>query len=135
CTGDPCVVNDDVVVSPCTVDFGPRQLVIRGTVGVPDAGTLDFTAATITVEGGGGIDGRHPLPGGNGGSISLHASADVGLSGSLDASGYETAGSITVEAGALLTVGGSTRANLIGHVLSTAGQDRPPGHRWRDGGA
>lgn len=49
CTGDPCVIPALELGPSCVVDFGPRQVVIDGTLRVTDV--LDLTALGFTVQG------------------------------------------------------------------------------------
>jgi hypothetical protein len=56
CTGDPCVIPSVEVAFPCIVDFGPRTVVVAGTLRVGDGvgplPQLSLTAAAIEVPGG-----------------------------------------------------------------------------------
>jgi len=128
CTGDPCVIATTVeVISPCSVDFGSRTLVVRGRVHVPDGGALDFTAGAIVVEVRGGIDGSNVSglgePSQSGADITLTAAGAITVDGEVKATGNAAAGTITIQAGDTLTVSGRVRAdgttytNPAGHLI------------------
>jgi hypothetical protein len=51
CTGDPCVIPTLAVADPCVLDFGPRALVVAGSLTGATDGVLSLTAASITVDG------------------------------------------------------------------------------------
>jgi hypothetical protein len=66
CTGDPCIIDSIEPAEQCVVDFGPREVQIRG---LHDVRNVDFTAASFVVLGAinGGVgaaglrgDGRRP---------------------------------------------------------------------------
>src|SRR5262245_37975338 len=57
CTGDPCEIPAVEVLSPCVVDFGAVDLVIRGRIDVPNGGVLSFTAGSIEARD--AVVGRH----------------------------------------------------------------------------
>ncbi len=102
CTGDPCVITAVMVASPCTVDFGPRTVIIQGNLRVPAAGTLSFTAGAITLDLNSRIDGTDLSGGGAGADVTLQASGEIDLKGrGIDTSG-SPGGAITVEADGML---------------------------------
>src|SRR5262250_3742147 len=92
CTGDPCVIGDVDVTSPCELDFGPRALVVAGRVGVPQNGVLAFTAGTITIEHDGEIDADHHDSSDNLAHITLTAAGAITVSGALGASSDHDSG-------------------------------------------
>src|SRR5712692_1360500 len=121
CTGDPCVITDVTVASPCTVDFGPRTVIIQGNLRVPAAGTLSFTAGAITLELNSRIDGTDLSGGGAGADVTLQASGEIDLKGrGIDTSG-SPGGAITVEADGMLLAGALVAAKGLngngGHVI------------------
>src|SRR5262245_663142 len=69
CTGDPCIIQDVTVQSPCVVDFRPRAVQVRGRLRLPDAGVLDLKAGTLQVTASGTINGEHTEKGGVAGQI------------------------------------------------------------------
>jgi hypothetical protein len=98
CTGDPCVIRQVEVASPCVLDFGDRTLVIGGTVSVPNGGTLQLSARDIDVRR--AIIGRHATPFvGAGGTIILSATDDIIVRWRIVASGRTAAGRISLDAG------------------------------------
>ncbi|MCC6764623.1 MAG: hypothetical protein IT293_08165 [Deltaproteobacteria bacterium] len=122
CTGDPCTITTVAVQSPCVVDFGARDLIIAGTIDVPDGGTLDFTAKTILQQG--PIDGRHVGNGvGNGAAVVLESTVgDIELRGEIDATGTAASGSIDVTAAGNLLVKDNLNAKTSGaNVTATGG--------------
>jgi hypothetical protein len=128
CTGDPCVIRDVTVQSPCVVDFGARTVQMRGRLRLPDAGILDLKAAVFDVGGSAAINGEHTERGGHGGQITLEATGDIEIDGRIRASGNVSAGSIALEAGGLLTLNGKVRAR--GGNTTSGGQitlDGPSG--------
>src|SRR5262245_43430798 len=75
CTGDPCVIENVDVLSPCIVDFGSRTVVIQGKVKAVFANSsyeVSFTAGSIVVDAGGEIEG---------GPVTLTASGPIDLDG------------------------------------------------------
>ena len=98
CTGDPCVVRQVEVASPCTLDFGDRQLIIGGTVTVPNGGSLTLKARDIDVRR--AIIGRHATPfAGAGASVHLIAADDIVVRWRIDVSGRIAPGRIALDAG------------------------------------
>jgi len=143
CTGDPCVIPALTLASPCAVDFGPRTLVIGGTLTLPEDARLDLTAGGIeirgTIDGGGDLGADVGLTATAGairqfqriavsgrvasGSITLVASGDIDI-GSLQASAGSrgaTAGSVLVDAGGVVTLGGASRIGVQGGRETPAG--------------
>jgi hypothetical protein len=97
CSGDPCVIRQVEVASPCSLDFGDRTLVIGGTLSVPNGGTLDLRARDIEVRR--AIIGRHATPfAGNGASVSLNATNDIIVRWRIDVSGRLNPGVISLNA-------------------------------------
>jgi hypothetical protein len=121
CTGDPCVVTNVEVQSPCTVDFGARALRIAGVLRVPDGGSLSLTAATIVQQG--PIDGRHTGNGtGTGASITLVASAgDLESRGEIDVAGTAATGSIDLQATGNILVKDNLIAKPAGSNITAVG--------------
>ena len=122
CTGDPCTITANVdVLSPCTVDFGARALVIAAIVRVPDGGTMSLTAASIVQHG--PIDGRHVGNGaGSGADVTLIATAgDVELRGDIDVAGTVATGSISVQASGNIHVEDSLIAKPAGSNVTAIG--------------
>lgn len=130
CTGDPCTITANIdVISPCTVDFGARALVIAAVLRVPDGGTMSLTAASIVQQG--PIDGRHVGNGaGSGADVTLIATAgDVELRGEIDVAGTVATGSINVQAsgdilvedGLIAKPAGSNVTAIGGNVALDAG--------------
>lgn len=109
CTGNPCVIRQEEVSSPCDLDFGDRLLVIGGTLTVPNGGSLTLRARDIDVRR--AIIGRHATPfAGRGGSIALIATNDITVGWRIDASGRISPGSIALTAGRNITVLAPLRA-------------------------
>ncbi|MCC6848654.1 MAG: hypothetical protein IT294_09145 [Deltaproteobacteria bacterium] len=121
CTGDPCTITTVTVQSPCVVDFGARDLVIAGTIDVPDGGTLDFTAESILQQG--PIDGRHVGNGaGAGAAVTLESTVgDIELRGEIDVTGTAASGSIDVTAAGNLLVKDNLNAKTSGANVTAAG--------------
>ncbi len=117
CAGDPCVVPNLLVGSPCIVDFGARALVIDGTLRLPPNGSLTLTAASIDVRG--EIrnlpDGRNV--GGTGPEVRLAAAGAIDvpgrlrLNGRLAGLGGTVPGLLELDAGGALTLGGTISAS------------------------
>lgn len=143
CTGDPCVIPALTLASPCTADFGTRTLVVGGTLTLPDDATLDLTAGAVeirgTIDGGGDLGADVALTATAGGirqfqrivvtgrvasgSITLLASGDIDI-GSLQATAggrSAAAGSVFVEAGGVVTLGGASRIGIQGGRETPAG--------------
>lgn len=98
CTGDPCVIRQVEVATPCVLDFGDRTLVVGGTLTVPNGGRLSLRARDIDVRR--AIVGRHATPfRGAGATIALAASGDIFVRWRIDASGRTAPGSISLDAG------------------------------------
>ncbi|MBX3024023.1 hypothetical protein KF840_03840 [bacterium] len=113
CTGDPCVIRQVEVASPCVLDFGDRTLVIGGTLTVPNGGTLNLKARDIDVRR--AIVGRHATPFvGAGATIALSAVNDIDVHWRIDASGRTAPGRITLEAGGNVRLMGPIRAAANG---------------------
>ena len=113
CVGDPCVVRQVEVSSPCELDFGDRTLVIGGTLSVPNGGVLILRARDIEVRR--AIIGRHATPfSGRGGSISLVASDDIIVRWRIDASARIAPGRIALTAGGDVTLAAPLRAAANG---------------------
>ncbi|HSP98623.1 MAG TPA: hypothetical protein VL049_15485 [Candidatus Dormibacteraeota bacterium] len=113
CTGDPCVIRQVEVASPCTLDFGDRTLVIGGTLSVPNGGTLSLHARDIDVRR--AIVGRHATPFvGIGGTIALSATDDIIVRWRIDASGRTAPGRISLDAGGDVRLLGPLRAAANG---------------------
>lgn len=122
CTGDPCTISANLdVLSPCTVDFGARALVIAAILRVPDGGTMSLTAASILQQG--PIDGRHVGNGvGSGAAVTLIATAgDVELRGDIDVAGTVATGSIDVQASGDIVVEDSLIAKPVGSNVTAVG--------------
>lgn len=122
CTGDPCTITANIdVISPCTVDFGARALVIAGILRVPDGGSMSLTAASIVQHG--PIDGRHVGNGvGSGAAVTLIGTAgDVELRGEIDVAGTVATGSIDVQASGSILVEDSLIAKSAGSNGSATG--------------
>jgi hypothetical protein len=111
CTGDPCVMTDavEITVASCVLDFSPRALVLAKKVTVPNGGTLSLTAGSISVDR--GINGVHVTSmDGNGADVSLIASGDILVDQRIDVSGKVSNGTITLDAGADITINQRLRA-------------------------
>jgi hypothetical protein len=139
CTGDPCVIPSMEVADPCVVDFGPRTVIVAGTLRPPPDGTVSLTAGAIDVQ------GRivHPLA--FFGSTSLIATNDIAINGAITGAGFSdriltidaggninTAkpitgmGTVILDAGGTVNVGRPirlTRAITDGAISLTAGAD------------
>jgi hypothetical protein len=101
CTGDPCTIGGSHgVVSPCTVDFGTRTVIVKGKLRVPNGGSLSFTAGSIEVRPTGRLNGSHTLSSaGDGAQISLSSTGNLAVHGVIDASARTTPGMISLLAG------------------------------------
>ena len=101
CTGDPCTIGGSHgVVSPCTVDFGARAVVVKGKLRVPNAGSLSFSAGSIEVRPTGRINGSHTQKSaGDGAQISLGSTGQLAVHGVIDVSARTTPGTISLSAG------------------------------------
>lgn len=122
CTGDPCTIGTNLdVISPCTVDFGARALVIAAILRVPDGGTMSLTAGSILQQG--PIDGRHVGNGvGSGAAVTLIATGgDVELRGDIDVAGTVATGSIDVQASGNIVVEDSLIAKPAGSNVTAVG--------------
>jgi hypothetical protein len=127
CTGDPCVIGAVEVGDPCNLDFGARTVVVAGTILLPTNGTLSLTAGAIEVAGGvrNRPDARNV--GGAGPHVTLTATGDVDVSGSirlngrvLHSLGAPVPGAFEVDAGGALTLGGSVRTTTVPTVIDLA---------------
>ncbi len=107
CSGDPCVIPSLAVASPCVVDFRPRTVIVNGTLRLPPNGTLSLTAGALQVHG--SVLNTPPArgAGGSGPQVSLTATGDVDLDGRMRLNGKLVPGSLAVDAGGALHVGGS----------------------------
>ena len=100
CTGNPCTTTDrlEITVSSCVLDFGSRALVLATGVTVPSGGTLSLTAGSIEVKK--KINGQHTgASDGDGADISLSATGSIVVGGRIVASGSNSSGTISLNAG------------------------------------
>ncbi len=98
CVGNPCVIRQVEVASPCVLDFGERMLVIGGTLTVPNGGTLNLHARDIDVRR--AVIGRHATPfSGKAATITLSATNNLNVRWRIDASGRTAPGQINLQAG------------------------------------
>jgi hypothetical protein len=102
---DPCTVNDNLVITAatCSPNFGTRAFVNNGKIKLPNGGSLNLTAGSITLNA--KIDGKHTkvAPNGNGTSVSLTAAglgagSDITVNKKINTSGRLTPGSISLDA-------------------------------------
>jgi hypothetical protein len=120
CTGNPCVVGEIEVVSPCVVDFGARTLVLTRTLKVPNAGVLSFSAQDIEVSG--KVLGRHTVvTAGDGAAVSLIASNSIQVLKRIDVSGRFSAGSVVLDAGGSVVLRAPISAAAKGNSPTAAG--------------
>ncbi len=124
CTGDPCIISDDIdVLSPCVVDFSPRALVIDRIVRVPNGGTLQFTAGSIAVNH--KILGRHiTATEGNGANVSLIASGNITVGpgfGQIDVTALNNNGTISLTAGGNVDLQRKLQAKVRGAGATATG--------------
>ena len=83
CAGDPCVIGSSLIAGACSVDFGPRTVVIGGRLTLATGATLSLTADRIEVQGSiraSGQSGNLPS------TVSLTASGDIIVSGPISCS-------------------------------------------------
>jgi hypothetical protein len=120
CTGDPCVIGSVDVADPCVVDFGARTVVVAGTIRLPTNGTLSLTAAAIEVPGSIRNLANPQNVGGAGPRVELLATGDVEVTGSLRLNGRvlrslgpPVPGSLTIDAGGALRLGGNLRTSTV----------------------
>jgi hypothetical protein len=94
CTGDPCIMDNVEVLTPCVVDFGPRTLIIRNRLSriFSMDSSVSLTAGAVVVESGAQV-----------------SATKLAATGPLDFRGHGVA--ITLEAGGLLTMSGSLDAS------------------------
>ncbi|HEY0300850.1 MAG TPA: hypothetical protein VGC36_05940 [Rhizomicrobium sp.] len=120
CRGNPCVIGQIEVASPCVLDFGARKLVIGGALKVPNGGTLDLTADDIEVRR--AIVGRHAKPfEGIGSKITLTAHDDILVGWRIDASARSVPGEISLIAGGDIVLQAPVRAAANGPNPNAAG--------------
>lgn len=120
CTGNPCVIRQAEVASPCDLDFGNRLLIVGGTLSVPNGGSLTLRARDIEVRR--AIIGRHATPFSNrGGSIALIASDDITVTWRIDASARTAPGRIVLSAGGDVTLAAPLRAAANGPKPTASG--------------
>ena len=113
CRGNPCVTKALEVEPSCTVDFGNRDLVIGGTLTVPNGGTLTLRARTIDVRR--AIVARHATRfQGMGGKVNLIATEDITVHWRIDASARTVPGEIHLTAGSDVRLFGRLRAATNG---------------------
>lgn len=117
CSGDPCVVGDARVASPCELDFGARTLVVRGRLRLPDGGRLRLAAGRIELRGGGVDPGTMRGP-----DAELVATGDIHQRGLLDVSGAATAGTLRLRAGGDVIIDGNVRAQTGAAATAPSGQ-------------
>lgn len=139
CRNNPCIISQTLEVqSPCTVDFGDRDLVIAGAIKVPNGGQLSLSAGSIDVRR--PILGRHTKQGqGDGATITLIAARDITVNWRIDASARKQPGTIQLIAGGDVELrapvragaGGSNPRATGGSVLVTAGGTIKTVHRAR----
>jgi hypothetical protein len=109
CTGDPCVIHDVQVLTPCNVDFGTRTVEINGRLRVRDSGSVSLSAGAFRMRGGGSLNGSHTEPGGHGSNVTLLASGNIEIDGRVLMSGAAGGGSLLLIAGGTVTVAGNVR--------------------------
>ena len=129
CTGDPCTIGSVDVADPCIVDFGARTLVVAGTLRLPTNGTLSVSAGAIEVPGSIRNLANLQNAGGAGPSVTLTATGNVNVTGSvrlngrvLRSLGAPVPGSLVVDAGGSLRMNGSLRTSTVPTLVElTAG--------------
>jgi hypothetical protein len=139
CRNNPCVIHDTIEVeTPCSVDFGDRDLVIAGAIKVPNGGLLSFSAGSIEVNR--PILARHTKQAqGDGGTITLVAARNITVNWRLEASARKRPGTIQLIAGDDVKLLAPVRAGAAGSnprasggsVMVTAGGTIKTVHRAR----
>ncbi len=120
CTGNPCVIGETDVASPCVVDFGNRTVIVEGPLRVPNGGVLELRGAMISVER--PILGRHTsTTEGDGAHVSLIATGNIFLRRRIDVSARFAPGSIVLNAGGDVLLSGVLRARTKGRGATAAG--------------
>jgi len=118
----PCTITKTVQVGDgCVLDFGARDVTISGRLDT-NWGTVSIAAASLTIAPGGLIDGRGnqtSAPGNQGGMISIRVAGSATIEktsrsvGRIDVSGTDCAGTIAIDAGGSVTVGGKLNADQL----------------------
>jgi hypothetical protein len=122
CTGNPCTTTDrlEITVSSCVLDFGSRALVLATGVTVPSGGTLSLTAGSIEVKK--KINGQHTgASDGDGADISLSATGSIVVGGRIVASGSNSSGTISLNAGGNVDLNAQLASKAKGGGSATGG--------------
>jgi len=121
CVGNPCTIGEIEVISPCTVDFGARRVIITRTFTVPNNGSVSLTAQDFEVRG--KILARHTsFFAGNGADVTLTATKTLQVFSRIDASGRYKTGTIKLSSGTgMLLRGGITSSARGSSPLASGG--------------
>lgn len=120
CTGDPCITRNVEVISPCIADFGTRALVIGGALRVPGGGTLSLSARTVEVRS--AVSASHTKPTDPAaGFLTLDADETMVVNAPIKASGFSSAGGITLVAGGSIVLNDRLTATADGGLATAPG--------------
>jgi hypothetical protein len=123
CTGDPCIITEDVDIPNLSdVDFGSRHVILRATLDV-GAGTFFLSAGRLTIDPDGQFRAKGPL-GFNGGELDILVTGDIEVNGSLLAGAFDLNG---VSGGSLSLVSDTGSITGTGKIRSSANQPQGDG--------
>ncbi len=145
CTGDPCIVTKNwEFAGDCEMDFGMRNLVVRGKNLVAPGANFRIRAGSVKAEKSGSSTPLISVRGGEslrGGNLEIFSLSFIDFSGTADASGVP-GGNITMTAVGDITLAVLVKSNGLtidaggGNITIIAGQDLfQTGGVEADGGA
>lgn len=144
CTGDPCIVTSNwEFAGDCEMDFGMRNLVVKGKNLVAAGANFKISAGSVKAEKVGSSTPLFSVRAGSsrGGNLEIVSFSFIDFGGTADASG-NSGGNITMRAVGDITLTGLVKSNALtidaggGNITITAGQDLfQEGRVEADGGA